>query len=118
MRSYCIGLPRVFIIALPCVACLLPPPADVVRLPHHVPLPLQPMWSSPDDCNRVTGKIRLGQEALATIDGKWDGQMHCTDRRTNVSRTRKVGWRDFRLAAGLAQSMYQKIFMSDKQYKS
>ncbi|XP_043201383.1 oxysterol-binding protein-related protein 8-like isoform X1 [Amphibalanus amphitrite] len=48
---------------------------------------LKPMWSGQDDCNRVVGKIRLGHETLATIDGKWDGQMYCTDKRTNERET-------------------------------
>ncbi|XP_037087750.1 oxysterol-binding protein-related protein 8-like [Pollicipes pollicipes] len=48
---------------------------------------LKPMWSGPDDCNRVAGKVRLGRETLATIDGKWDGQVFFTDKRTGKRET-------------------------------
>ena len=64
-----------------CTLSLPPSPLS----PLTPPCRRQPMWSGQDDCNRVVGKIRLGQETLATIDGKWDGQMYCTDKRTNVS---------------------------------
>lgn len=35
--------------------------------------------------NGVVGKIKLGKETLADIDGFWDGEITLTERATNVS---------------------------------
>ncbi|XP_037070276.1 oxysterol-binding protein-related protein 5-like [Pollicipes pollicipes] len=44
---------------------------------------LKSMWAGPSDFNKVAGRIRLGQQTLATIDGKWDGDVFLTDKHTN-----------------------------------
>jgi len=37
-----------------------------------------------DHINKICGKLRLGKEVLATIDGYWDGVINITDKRTGV----------------------------------
>lgn len=48
---------------------------------------LKPFLSGLDECNRVVGKIRLGRDTLATVDGKWDSKITCSDKRTGETET-------------------------------
>jgi oxysterol-binding protein-related protein 8 len=34
--------------------------------------------------NLISGRLKLGKETLATIDGFWDGEIKIKDRRTGV----------------------------------
>ncbi|KAJ8675441.1 hypothetical protein QAD02_011227 [Eretmocerus hayati] len=43
---------------------------------------LKPFLGGADQLNLVTGRMKLGKETLATINGYWDGQITITDKRT------------------------------------
>nr|XP_006812325.1 PREDICTED: oxysterol-binding protein-related protein 8-like [Saccoglossus kowalevskii] len=43
---------------------------------------LKPLLGSSDNVNHIVGKIKLGKETIATIDGKWDGEVYIKDKRT------------------------------------
>ncbi len=45
---------------------------------------LKPFLGGSDSMNAISGKIKLGRETLADIDGHWDGPMYLTDRQTGV----------------------------------
>ena len=45
---------------------------------------LQPFLGIGEASNRVTGKLKLGGETLATIDGKWDQEIYIKDKATGV----------------------------------
>lgn len=36
-------------------------------------LSLQPFWKKSGECNFVSGKIRMGNDLLCKIDGRWVG---------------------------------------------
>ncbi|XP_076351561.1 oxysterol-binding protein-related protein 8 isoform X4 [Tachypleus tridentatus] len=42
---------------------------------------LKPFLGGPELCNLVTGKIKLGKETLATIEGHWDAEIYFMDKR-------------------------------------
>ena len=45
--------------------------------------------------NAVGGKIKLGKETLADIDGFWDGEITLTDRNTGVLLEKlTIAWRN------------------------
>ncbi|CAG2108237.1 unnamed protein product [Medioppia subpectinata] len=46
---------------------------------------LKPFLGSSDLCNLVTGRIRLGNETLATIEGHWDSDIYYKDKRSGES---------------------------------
>ncbi len=46
---------------------------------------LQPFLGSGEASNRLTGRIKMGQETLATLDGKWDQEIYIREKRTGVS---------------------------------
>ncbi|XP_013408205.1 oxysterol-binding protein-related protein 8 [Lingula anatina] len=43
---------------------------------------LKPFLGSPEQCNRIIGKIRFGEETLATVHGHWDQEIYITDKST------------------------------------
>ena len=58
---------------------------------------LQPFLGTGEASNRITGKIKLGAETLATLDGHWDQEIYIKEKRTGVSGLlqgvlRAVGW--------------------------
>ena len=48
---------------------------------------LKPFLGMGEASNRVTGKLKLGDETLASVDGKWDQEIHIKDKRTEVRTT-------------------------------
>ena len=54
-------------------------------------LVFQPFLGSGEASNKVTGKIKLGEETLATIDGKWDQEVNIKDKYTGVSIGQNIG---------------------------
>jgi hypothetical protein len=45
---------------------------------------LQPFLGSDESSNRVVGRIKLGSETLATIEGHWDQEVHIVDKSSGV----------------------------------
>ncbi|XP_060515915.1 oxysterol-binding protein-related protein 8 isoform X2 [Cylas formicarius] len=43
---------------------------------------LKPFLGGAEQTNCITGKLKLGKETLATIDGYWDGTIYIKDKRT------------------------------------
>ncbi|XP_064635673.1 oxysterol-binding protein-related protein 8-like isoform X3 [Lineus longissimus] len=43
---------------------------------------LRPFLGSGEASNKITGKIKLGTETLATLDGRWDSEVYIKDRAT------------------------------------
>lgn len=48
-----------------------PPPSLSLLLLFLPFFPLQPFLGSSDSVNQVSGKIKLGKEVLATLEGHW-----------------------------------------------
>ncbi|XP_006633595.1 oxysterol-binding protein-related protein 8 isoform X6 [Lepisosteus oculatus] len=48
---------------------------------------LKPFLGSSDSVNQVSGKIKLGKEVLATLDGHWDSEIFINDKKTGISET-------------------------------
>ena len=48
---------------------------------------LKPFLGMGEASNRVTGKLKLGSETLATVDGKWDGEITIHKKHSAVSGT-------------------------------
>ncbi len=46
----------------------------------------QPFLGAGDASNKLSGKIKLGSETIATIDGHWDQEVFLKDRRTGVNQ--------------------------------
>lgn len=46
---------------------------------------LQPFLGGADQLNMVVGRIKLGKETLAMVNGYWDGQITITDKRSGVT---------------------------------
>lgn len=44
----------------------------------------QPFLSGYEANNMVSGKIKLGKDTLATLEGYWDGKISFTDKRKGV----------------------------------
>ncbi|XP_066934396.1 oxysterol-binding protein-related protein 8-like isoform X1 [Clytia hemisphaerica] len=42
---------------------------------------LKPFWKKSGECNFVSGKIRMGNDVLCKIDGRWDGEIYSTEYR-------------------------------------
>ena len=45
----------------------------------------QPFLGSGEASNRIVGKLKLGNETLATLDGHWDQEVFIKDKATGVS---------------------------------
>ena len=50
---------------------------------------LQPFLGGGEFTNAVSGKIKLGKETLATIDGHWDSTVMIKEKKSGVCKT---GW--------------------------
>ncbi|XP_018111434.1 oxysterol-binding protein-related protein 8 isoform X3 [Xenopus laevis] len=48
---------------------------------------LKPFLGSDDNVNQISGKIKLGKEVLATLEGNWDSEVFIHDKKTDVSET-------------------------------
>ncbi|KAJ8402393.1 hypothetical protein AAFF_G00368820 [Aldrovandia affinis] len=48
---------------------------------------LKPFLGSNDSVNEVAGKIKLGKEVLATLEGHWDSEIFINDKKTGVVDT-------------------------------
>ncbi|XP_028934337.1 oxysterol-binding protein-related protein 8 isoform X1 [Ornithorhynchus anatinus] len=48
---------------------------------------LKPFLGSNDSVNQISGKIKLGKEVLATLEGHWDSEVVINDKKTDVSET-------------------------------
>lgn len=44
---------------------------------------LKPLLGGSEQINCITGRLRLGKETLATLEGYWDGIIYIKDRRTS-----------------------------------
>uniref|UniRef100_A0A8C9S5D6 Oxysterol-binding protein n=1 Tax=Scleropages formosus TaxID=113540 RepID=A0A8C9S5D6_SCLFO len=45
---------------------------------------LKPFLGSNDSVNQISGKIKLGKEVLATLEGHWDSEIFVNDKKTGV----------------------------------
>ncbi|XP_075456323.1 oxysterol-binding protein-related protein 8 isoform X1 [Ascaphus truei] len=48
---------------------------------------LKPFLGSDDSVNQISGKIKLGKEVLATLEGHWDSEVFIHDKKTDVYET-------------------------------
>ena len=48
---------------------------------------LQPFLGGGEFTNAVSGKIKLGKETLATIDGHWDSTVMIKEKKSGVCKT-------------------------------
>lgn len=48
---------------------------------------LKPFLGSEDSVNQISGKIKLGKEVLATLEGNWDSEVFINDKKTELSET-------------------------------
>ncbi|KAJ8381408.1 hypothetical protein SKAU_G00021860 [Synaphobranchus kaupii] len=48
---------------------------------------LKPFLGSDDSVNQISGKIKLGKEVLATLEGHWDSEIFINDKKTGVVDT-------------------------------
>ncbi|XP_065415365.1 oxysterol-binding protein-related protein 8 isoform X7 [Chrysemys picta bellii] len=48
---------------------------------------LKPFLGNNDSVNQISGKIKLGKEVLATLEGHWDSEIIISDKKTDVSET-------------------------------
>uniref|UniRef100_A0A673VV61 Oxysterol-binding protein n=1 Tax=Salmo trutta TaxID=8032 RepID=A0A673VV61_SALTR len=48
---------------------------------------LKPFLGNNDSVNQVSGKIKLGKEVLATLEGHWDSEIFINDKKTGVVET-------------------------------
>ncbi|XP_061107547.1 oxysterol-binding protein-related protein 8 isoform X2 [Conger conger] len=48
---------------------------------------LKPFLGSDDSVNQILGKIKLGKEVLATLEGHWDSEIFINDKKTGVVET-------------------------------
>uniref|UniRef100_A0A8C7N9Y8 Oxysterol-binding protein n=1 Tax=Oncorhynchus kisutch TaxID=8019 RepID=A0A8C7N9Y8_ONCKI len=48
---------------------------------------LKPFLGNNDSVNQVSGKIKLGKEVLATLEGHWDSEIFINDKKTGVVDT-------------------------------
>uniref|UniRef100_A0A8C0ATJ5 Oxysterol-binding protein n=1 Tax=Buteo japonicus TaxID=224669 RepID=A0A8C0ATJ5_9AVES len=48
---------------------------------------LKPFLGNNDSVNQISGKIKLGKEVLAILEGHWDSEVTISDKKTDVSET-------------------------------
>ncbi|KAG7278610.1 hypothetical protein CRUP_013353 [Coryphaenoides rupestris] len=48
---------------------------------------LKPFLGSSDSVNQISGKIKLGKEVLATLEGHWDSEVFIYDKKTGTMET-------------------------------
>lgn len=44
----------------------------------------QPFLGSCEASNRIVGKLKCGSDTIATLDGRWDQEIHYKDKNTGV----------------------------------
>uniref|UniRef100_A0A4W4ETJ9 Oxysterol-binding protein n=1 Tax=Electrophorus electricus TaxID=8005 RepID=A0A4W4ETJ9_ELEEL len=78
---------------------------------------LKPFLGSSCNVNRVSGKIRMGEDVLATVDGHWDGEVLLHEKRTGhqgVLWSPNAGVRKQRLRRQVVQLEQQGPFESER----
>uniref|UniRef100_A0A673KAV7 Oxysterol-binding protein n=1 Tax=Sinocyclocheilus rhinocerous TaxID=307959 RepID=A0A673KAV7_9TELE len=81
---------------------------------------LKPFLGSSCNVNQISGKIRLGEDVLATVDGHWDSKVHLTEKRTGQQ---EVLWnpgpdiRRQRLKRQVVQVDQQEAFESERLWR-
>uniref|UniRef100_A0A671R3T1 Oxysterol-binding protein n=1 Tax=Sinocyclocheilus anshuiensis TaxID=1608454 RepID=A0A671R3T1_9TELE len=81
---------------------------------------LKPFLGSSCNVNQISGKIRLGEDVLATVDGHWDSKVHLTEKRTGQQ---EVLWypgpdiRRQRLKRQVVQVDQQEAFESERLWQ-
>lgn len=81
---------------------------------------LRPIFGGSELCNLITGKIKLGKETLATIEGHWDNEIYFRDKRTGEER---LFWnpnsevRASRLKRSTVPVVYQEEFESERLWQ-
>uniref|UniRef100_A0A3Q3JE41 Oxysterol-binding protein n=1 Tax=Monopterus albus TaxID=43700 RepID=A0A3Q3JE41_MONAL len=53
----------------------------------HLEFKLKPFLGSSDSVNEISGKIKLGKEVLATLEGHWDSEIFINDKKTGTVDT-------------------------------
>ncbi|XP_051482225.1 oxysterol-binding protein-related protein 8 isoform X1 [Apus apus] len=48
---------------------------------------LKPFLGNNDSVNQISGKIKLGKEVLAILEGHWDSEVTISDKKTGISET-------------------------------
>uniref|UniRef100_A0A672MIR5 Oxysterol-binding protein n=1 Tax=Sinocyclocheilus grahami TaxID=75366 RepID=A0A672MIR5_SINGR len=81
---------------------------------------LKPFLGSSCNVNQISGKIRIGEDVLATVDGHWDSKVHLTEKRTGQQ---EVLWnpgpdiRRQRLKRQVVQVDQQEAFESERLWQ-
>ncbi|RXN14123.1 oxysterol-binding -related 5-like protein [Labeo rohita] len=81
---------------------------------------LKPFLGSSSNVNQISGKIRMGEDVLATVDGHWDSKVHLTEKRTGQQ---EVLWnpssdiRRQRLKRQVVQMDQQEAFESERLWR-
>uniref|UniRef100_A0A8C1J925 Oxysterol-binding protein n=1 Tax=Cyprinus carpio TaxID=7962 RepID=A0A8C1J925_CYPCA len=81
---------------------------------------LKPFLGSSCNVNQISGKIRIGEDILATVDGHWDSTVHLTEKRTGQQ---EVLWnpgpdiRRQRLKRQVVQIDQQEAFESERLWQ-
>uniref|UniRef100_A0A8C1D9N0 Oxysterol-binding protein n=1 Tax=Cyprinus carpio carpio TaxID=630221 RepID=A0A8C1D9N0_CYPCA len=81
---------------------------------------LKPFLGSSCNVNQISGKIRMGEDVLATVDGHWDSKVHLTEKRTGQQ---EVLWnpgpdiRRQRLKRQVVQVDQQEAFESERLWQ-
>ena len=52
---------------------------DKTRYRAELEFKLKPFFGGAEASNAVVGKIKLGTKTIATLEGKWDGEIHWKD---------------------------------------
>ncbi|XP_012874201.1 PREDICTED: oxysterol-binding protein-related protein 8 [Dipodomys ordii] len=81
---------------------------------------LKPFLGSSDCVNQISGKLKLGKEVLATLEGHWDSEVFINDKKTDNS---EVFWnptpdiRQWRLIRHTVKFEEQEDFESEKLWQ-
>lgn len=81
---------------------------------------LKPFLGGSCNVNQISGKICLGEDVLATVDGHWDGKVHMTEKKTGQQ---EVLWnpsldvRKHRLKRQVVRMDQQEAFESERLWR-
>ncbi|XP_056312189.1 oxysterol-binding protein-related protein 8 isoform X1 [Danio aesculapii] len=64
-----------------CIAC------EKTGYSAQLEFKLKPFLGSSDSVNQISGKIKLGKEVLATLEGHWDSEVFINDKKTGELET-------------------------------
>ncbi|RXN37192.1 oxysterol-binding -related 8-like isoform X4 [Labeo rohita] len=64
-----------------CIAC------EKTGYSAQLEFKLKPFLGSSDSVNQINGKIKLGKEVLATLEGHWDSEVFINDKKTGEMET-------------------------------